>query len=62
MNRLQTLLSNSTCAATHRLLQPSDCHLAVRPLAGGAAGQTHGRAVQVDSIKTRVESAYGFSA
>jgi hypothetical protein len=32
--------------------------------AGGrrAPGQRQGRAVQVDSIKTRVDSAYGFTA
>jgi hypothetical protein len=29
---------------------------------GGGGGVAQGRAVQVDSIKTRVESAYGFSA
>jgi hypothetical protein len=47
MFRFQTLLSISTCAATP-----------------GAAAQLEARggAMQVDSINSRVESAYGISA
>jgi hypothetical protein len=63
MNRFQTLLSISTCAAT-----PGGV-LRLREVAGrpGALGVVQvrgerGRAVQVDSIKIRVESAFGFSA
>jgi hypothetical protein len=32
------------------------------PESAGAAGDATGRTVQVDSLKTRVDSAYGFSA
>jgi len=46
MNSFQTLLSISTCATAPREMD----------------GAMQGRAVQVDSFKTRVESAYGFNA
>jgi hypothetical protein len=75
MNRFQTLLSNSTCAATARYdvrgLAPYCLHRMraemSAEIAAGAARIAHankntGGAVQVDSIKTRVESAHGFSA
>jgi hypothetical protein len=54
MNYFQVLLSISTCAATQR----RDGDDARR----GHQLNTRGRAVHVDSIKTHVESAYGFSA
>jgi len=51
MKLFQTLLSNSTCAATQR-----------RRLDERGVRHQQGGAVQVDSIKTRVESAAGFCA
>jgi hypothetical protein len=68
MNRLQTLLSNSTCAATSWFNEPGDNqgHGLWDPLdmlkAALYYGQWRGRALQVDSIKMFVESTYGFSA
>ena len=59
MNRFQTVLSVSTCAAKHRRArQRRVVPLQQQPRGGlQRVRRRHGRAVQVDSIKTRVESA-----
>jgi len=68
MNRFQVLLSNPTCAATPWFNEPGDNqgHGLWDPLdmlkAALYYGQWRGRAVQVASINTRVESAYSFTA